>query len=214
MKQQVWYYFHRIIQLARYYTGSSRNVEEEDMIMIDSVTVTHEEDLDDEPSNYQVHFAVDQDRLNQVGDAIDDDSDENSLASDSEDDSDYDSTLLSIAPKSPASRRASVIPQMAKKKRLSKVVQKPCGKYMDYDSDQLRDRALKLLGSGWSYRDIERDLGVPKSTMSDHNKRYRTRGGNPTPRKQKGPKLSKISQDGSKFLVETVLEKENTATLL
>ena len=50
--------------------------------------------------------------------------------------------------------------------------------------------------------------------MSDHNKRYRTRGGNPTPRKQKGPKLSKISQDGSKFLVETVLEKENTATLL
>ena len=50
--------------------------------------------------------------------------------------------------------------------------------------------------------------------MSDHNKRYRTRSGNPTPRKQKGPKLSKISQDGSKFLMETLLEKENIATLL
>ena len=114
MKRQVWYYY-RETRFAKYYAGSSRNIKEEDTIIIDSVTVTHEEDLDDEPSNSQVHFAVDQNCLKQIRDAIDDDSDENSLASDSEDDSDDDSTLLSIAPESPEFRRALAIPQAAKK---------------------------------------------------------------------------------------------------
>ncbi|KAI7847967.1 hypothetical protein BDC45DRAFT_535164 [Circinella umbellata] len=76
-----------------------------------------------------------------------------------------------------------------------KVVKNPRGKYVNYEADLLRDRALKLLGYRWTLKDIERRLDIPTSTMSDHYKRYRTRG------------------DSSKFLVKTVLEKENTATL-
>ncbi|KAI7854923.1 hypothetical protein BDC45DRAFT_535053 [Circinella umbellata] len=165
----------------------SGNVEEEDITMVDSVAVTHEEDLDTEPSKHQIHFPVNQDRLNQPEDGIDESEDKDNIA--------------------------PMIPQVAKKKRIMKVVKNPRGKYVNYEADLLRDRALKLLGYRWTLKDIERRLDIPTSTMSDHYKRYRTRGGNTAPIKQKGPKLSKISQDSSKFLVKTVLEKENTATL-
>ncbi|KAG2217652.1 hypothetical protein INT45_000782 [Circinella minor] len=182
--------------------------------MVDSVAVTHKEDLDAEPAKYQVHFPVDQDRLNQPEDGIDESEDEDCIGSDSSDDSDEEeSTLVSIAPESSAVQRAPMIPQVAKKKRIVKVVKNPHGKYVNYEANLLRDRALKLLGYGWTFKDIERKLDIPTSTMSDHYKRYRTRGGNTAPIKQKGSKLSKISQDGSKFLVKTVLEKENMATL-
>ena len=180
--------------------------------MIDSVTVTHEEDLDTEPSNHQIFFDVDQVRLIQTGDAIDNESDDEDSSDNSDDSDEEEITLLSIAPESPAVRRTPSIPQAAKKKRTSHV-KKSRGKYVDYESDQLRERALQLLGSGWSYRKIEKELKIPKSTMSDYQKRYRTRGGHPKPKKLRGPHLPKISSEGSKFLVETVLETENTYTI-
>ncbi|KAG2214078.1 hypothetical protein INT45_010957 [Circinella minor] len=123
-------------------TASLENAIEEDVIMIDSVTVTHEEDLDTEPSNYQIHFEVDQVRLIQTGDAIDNESDDEDSSDNSESNKE-EMTLLSIAPESPAVRRTPSIPQVAKKKRTSHVVKKSRGKYVDYESDQLRERALQ-----------------------------------------------------------------------
>ncbi|KAI9243219.1 hypothetical protein BDA99DRAFT_566788 [Phascolomyces articulosus] len=175
----------------------------------------HEEDLDAESANFQVSFSVDQDRLNQPGDIINDDTDdEGSDSSDSEDDSEDESTLCSIAPNFLTIGSTAAAEQVNKKKHSTKIVKNPRGRYTNYESDLLRQRAGELLGSGWSFSNIETDMKVPKSTMVNHYKQYKIRKGFAAPKRQKAPRLSKITKDSSNFLVQTVLEKENTATLL
>ena len=184
----------------------------EDVDMVESITFTYEEELDDDQNNFEVIcFPVDQARLIQPDDSFDSSDDETEAGDSSNDSDDEEVLLFSITPHIVASGEDDTIPRAPRMTALKAAPLNPRGKTIKHSADKMH-RALVMKAGGFSYRQNAKIFNVPKSTLFDHKHRYTCRQGNAEPIKNKSPPRSKITADGSKFLVETVTSI-NTVTL-
>ncbi|KAG2209645.1 hypothetical protein INT45_010926 [Circinella minor] len=208
------------------YSNKSPTIADEDTAMdiIESIDFVNEENIDHESSQFSFSFSAETARLVQENDIIsdtDDDTDSESssiLDGDGDDDEmpnnkDDMYQLRSIAPDTnvvaAATETVSVQPQ---KNKVNKPLPKNRrGKYT-YHSPDIMKQALVLKAAGGSYRKISALMNIPRGTIHEHKKRAQTRKGKANPIKHKRVMPSKITENGGRFLLQSVTDN-NTITL-
>ncbi|KAG2204643.1 hypothetical protein INT45_000942 [Circinella minor] len=214
------------IDQTNVYSNKSPTIADEDTAMdiIESIDFVNEENIDHESSQFSFSFSAETARLVQENDIIsdtDDDTDSESssiLDGDGDDDEmpnneDDMYQLRSIAPDTNvvAAATETVSVQLQKNKVNKPLPKNRRGKYT-YHSPDIMKQALVLKAAGGSYRKISALMNIPRGTIHEHKKRAQTRKGKANPIKHKRVMPSKITENGGRFLLQSVTDN-NTITL-
>lgn len=179
----------------------------------ETIEFIHDEEL------YNISFPADPERLVQPNDGLDSDDSENEAQSDDAaeiSDEEDEPSLLSIVPEAIDSNHMEtdsfLLGSRARQVAKARAPVNPRGKNAKHSSD-IMNRALVMKLAGLSNKKVFDLLGVPETTVRDHNKRFEERDGQATPVRHKRLKpVYKITEEGSRFLLD-VIKKSNTLTL-